>query len=218
MSNIIFKSCEFCGEHFETTDNKHGQRRRFCNNSCAAKWRNKFYGPNLISEETKQKNRERLKSLWKSDTFRANNYKRMTEANPVYKDGVVEKATRTRIERGHIYNNYKYGNGKISKYEMIALDYLKDFDFEYNYAIPTKPARDAFPDNNYPTSYKPDFTNIRRHICIEIDGPNHKHTKELDTKKDDCLNFLGYTVYRFTHDQIDSGEFYRKVNEIWENS
>lgn len=217
MANKLIKSCEFCGRDFETDDSKHGQRKRFCNTSCSAKWRNKTFGPNQLSEETKRKNAERLKARWKDPTFRANNHKRMTENNPVYMDGVVQKANNTKLKNGYCKNNFIYGNGRISKYELIAMEYLKDFDFVYNKAISTKLARDKLPFNKYPTSYKPDFTNDTLKICIEIDGPNHTHTKELDAKKDECLAFLGYTVYRFTHEQIDNGEFYKEVDKLWDD-
>ena len=66
----MIKICEFCGKEFEVPNSKHGQRKRFCNTSCSAKWRNKTYGPNLISEETKRKNAKILSDRWKDTEFR----------------------------------------------------------------------------------------------------------------------------------------------------
>ena len=36
----------------------------------------------------------------------------------------------------------------------------------------------------------------------------------IDIKKDECLNYLGFTVYRFTHAQIDNEEFFEEVTKI----
>lgn len=209
----MIKICEFCGKEFEVPDNKHGQRKRFCNTSCSAKWRNKTFGPNLISEETKRKNAKILSDRWKDPEFRKKKTDYMKEHNPVYISGVVEKAQKSRLQHGYLPNNYKYGNGKLSEYESLVYDDLIAAGFYYNYAINTKLARDAFPEKRYSHCYKPDFTNVIDRLCIEIDGSNHIHTKELDEKKEECLRFLGFTTIRFTHEQIDKGEF-----EEWLNS
>ena len=208
----MIKICEFCGKEFEVQNNKHGQRKRFCNTSCSAKWRNKTFGPNLISEETKRKNAKILSDRWKNPEFRKKKTDYMKEHNPVYIPGVVEKSNKTKLQRGNLPNNYKYGNGKLSEYESLVYDDLIAAGFYYNYAINTKLARDAFPEKCYAHSYKPDFTNIIDRLCVEIDGPNHIHTKELDMKKEECLRFLGFTVIRFTHEQIDKGEFKEWLN------
>ena len=208
----MIKICEFCGKEFEVSNNKHGQQKRFCNTSCSAKWRNKTFGPNLISEETKRKNAKILSDRWKDPEFRKKKTDYMRNHNPVYIPGVVEKSNKTKLQRGNLPNNYKYGNGKLSEYEFLVYDDLIAAGFYYNYAINTKLARDAFPENHYPYCYKSDFTNIIDKLCIEIDGPNHVHTKELDMKKEECLQFLGFTVIRFTHEQIDKGEFKEWLN------
>lgn len=208
----MIKICEFCGKEFEVPNNKHGQQKRFCNTSCSAKWRNKTFGPNLISEETKRKNAKILSDRWKNPEFRKKKTDYMKEHNPVYIPGVVDRANKTKLQRGKLPNNYKYGNGKLSEYESFVYEDLIEAGFYYNYAINTKLARDAFPENRYPHCYKPDFTNIIDRLCIEIDGPNHVHTKELDMKKEECLQFLGFTVIRFTHEQIDKGEFRKWLN------
>lgn len=210
----MIKICEFCGKEFEVSDNKHGQKKRFCNTSCSAKWRNKTFGANILSEKTRKKNAKLLSDRWKDDDFRQKKIEYMKTNNPVYQKGVVEKAKLTRLKNGGYANNFKYGNGKISKYEQIAYKILTPIGFYYNYAIPTKLAKDTFVNENYPNSYKPDFTNLKSKICIEIDGKNHSNPKQikLDLKKDKCLEFLGFKVIRFTHKQIDDGELERWIN------
>jgi hypothetical protein len=196
--------CEWCNKELTTEQIKN--KNRFCSYSCSAKWRNKKYGPNKPCEKEREKNAIRLKNLWKNSTFRANKINYMKTNNPVYKEGVVEKAHQTRLKNGGYGNYFKYGNGKISLYESKVYDFLINLNFYYNYAIPTKIALDAFPYKKYARNYKPDFTNIEKKICIEIDGYNHNLKKSIiiDNKKEECLKFLGFKIIRFTHEEIDN--------------
>ena len=206
----MLRRCEFCGNPFEVKEKGWTSRKRFCNNSCSAKWRNATYGPNTPSAEQRQQSSALLKSWWQDDEFRKSVVKRMTTNNPSFNPEVIEKAKRTKLQHGYIpNNNFKYGNGKVSEYEQKVYDKLIDAGFYYNYAIPTKLARDAFPDRKYPNSYKPDFVNLKTKLCIEIDGNNHRLSdiKVKDKKKEECLQFLGFTTVRFTHADIDKGEF-----------
>ena len=199
------KVCEWCGKEID----KPG---RFCNRSCSAKWRIKTFGVFPASEEGRKRQSESMKNNWKNPKFRKQNYERMTNNNPVYQKGVVEKANNTKLAKGFAYqNNYRYGNGKISVYEQIANDILCDYGFVYNKAIPTKWMRKKYPERHYPNNYKPDFLHEQKKICIEIDGHNHRTTyqKQLDSKKDECLRELGYTVIRFSHEDINN-------NRLWE--
>lgn len=206
----MFKQCEWCKKEFEVSDNSHGRKRRFCNTSCSAKWRNATFGPNIISDETKQKNAEILRNRWKNPEFRKKKIEYMKTDNPVYKEGVIEKTKAKILANGGYKNNFKYGNGKMSEYEKKVEPFLSNLNFIYNYAIPTKVARDVFPEKHYAINYKPDFVNLKKKICVEIDGPNHLHQKEIDQKKDDCLQFLGFTVLRFTHNEIDDFETFKQ--------
>ena len=208
------KQCEWCGQEFEVADNVHGRKRRFCNTKCSAFWRNANYGPNLISEETKRKNAERLRAKWNEPEFRHAQIERMYNDNPVHKEGVAQRIREKRLQNGTYSNNFRYGNGKISYHEQLVYDLLINNDYYYNYAINTKLARDAFPDKHYSKNYKPDFVNIQKKICIEIDGNSHtkKAQKELDEKKEECLRFLGFTVIRFTHEQVENKEVEDFIN------
>lgn len=203
------KICEFCHREFIPKD----KRQRFCSNSCSAKWRIQTYGPTYgkISDEQRRKNSEILKQRWKDPEFREKKVRYMKEHNPVHIPGVIEKANKTRLSHGKLPNNYKYGNGKISKYEQSVYNDLIKLGFYYNYCINTKLARDAFPERHYAKGYKPDFVNIKDHLCIEIDGNNHQKesARIKDRKKEECLQFLGFNTIRFTHKQIEEGEFKR---------
>lgn len=219
--NWTKKYCLVCGKEFEVYKNAVNKPncKRFCSTSCSAKWRIANYGVPDKSEKALKHLSDTMKKTWEDKTFRDNNKKRMIENNPMHMKGVPEKAKATILKNGGYTNNYRYGNGKISEYEKHVYDFLLNLGFYYNYAINTKLARDAFPDANYAHCYKPDFTNLNHKICIEIDGCTHdtKAQKLLDAKKDKCLTYLGFKVYRFTHSQIDSGEFFKEVDTIWQN-
>ena len=215
----IIKHCEWCGKDFEVSaSNKKANKHRFCSQSCSAYWRNATYGPFDKSEEGRKRLSKYLHDRWQDTEFRKKKIEQMLNDNPVYKEGVVEKAKQTRLKNNSYTNNFKYGNGRISEYEQKVYDLLISKGFYYNYAISTKLVTDAFPYKHYAKNYKPDFTNLIHKICIEIDGHNHKykHQQELDKKKEECLSYLGFTTIRFTHEQIDNGELERWINE-WEN-
>lgn len=214
----ITVKCEYCGKEFVVNSNPR-YIRRFCNLSCVNHWKYEKYGPVKMSEEAKQKNREFFKKKWQDPDFRNSAINRMKNDNPVYKNGVTEKAKRTRLLNGGYKNYFKYGNGKISHYESIVYEFLTSKGYLYNFAINTRLARTEFPDKHYAKSYKPDFVNLNDCTCIEIDGNNHKGKKqqEIDKKKEECLRFLGFTTIRFTHEQIDNGEIYVELNKLWGN-
>ena len=213
---IIKKKCEFCGNEFETPDTVHGKRKRFCNQSCSAKWRILTYGPSKKTEDGLKRLSESMKRNWKETSMRDNNYKRMTENNPMYDIRVIKKAIRTRRENGSFTNNFNScGNGNISEVEKIAYDILIPLGFEYNKSIGTKTMRDLYPERNYAKNYKPDF--IKDNIAIEIDGSNHNGKNKLvDYKKTEFLNSIGITVYRFTNDFVKNhtSEFEKEVHKI----
>ena len=213
---IIKKKCEFCGKEFETQNTVHGNRKRFCNQSCSAKWRIKTYGTPPKTEDGLKRLSDSMKRNWKETSMRENNRKRMTENNPMSKKEVIEKMIRTREKNGSFTNNFNYcGNGNISEVEKIAYDILIPLGFEYNKAIGTKTMRDLYPERNYAKNYKPDF--IKGNIVIEIDGSNHKGKNKLvDYKKTEFFNLVGITVYRFTNDFVKNHteDFEKEVHKI----
>lgn len=201
----LVRTCDYCNKPLDITNGAILHGSRFCSRSCAFKYGKQF----IDMEYQREVSRKNLKKLWQDSAFAKKCAKlsseRMRKNNPVYMDGVVERATQTRIQNGSYKNNFRYGNGKISPHEQIMLDFLQRLGFKYNYAINTKDARLAFPSAHYPNSYKPDFTNTLLRLCIEVDGDDHKKKKKhlLDIKKDKCLDYLGYKVLRYSHEEID---------------
>lgn len=211
------KCCYYCGKEIHVSNDRAKNGVMFCSRQCSAFWRNKHYGANLIKEEVRIENAKRLREMWKDDSFRKSVSKRMRENNPS-KNPEVKKKIVNSIRNGVGYKNqFKYGNGKISLYESKAMDILSPFGFVYNFAINTERARKAFPDKRYAYSYKPDFLNMDLKLCIEIDGNNHKNDsiKLLDRKKEECLNYLGYKVIRYTHEDVDNGKLLEDVHNGW---
>ena len=52
-------------------------------------------------------------------------------------------------------------------------------------------------------------------LCLPEDEKLLTLYKEnYDDKKERCLKFLGYKIYRFTNEQVDNGEFYKEVDKI----
>ena len=214
----VTKKCELCGKEFTisaSANNNPKKCKRFCSDSCAAKWRTNTYGPNKMSDEAKKRMSRNLSDRWKNEEFRKKKIEYMKEHNPSKNPEIMQRIVQTIRQRGGYKNQYRFGNGKISDYEQKVYQILIDNGFYYNYAINTKIARDAFPEKRYANSYKPDFVNLSKKLCIEIDGHTHesKEIKQLDNKKEECLKFLGFSILRFTHEQIDKGEF-----DLWLNS
>lgn len=56
----------------------------------------------------------------------------------------------------------------------------------------------------------------RYRVCIEIDGPNHKHQKqaEKDRKRDAAMLAAGIRVLRVTNTQADTGEAMCLISEL----
>ena len=214
------KVCEYCGKPFSVPNTKHGRSRRFCGTSCSAKWRISKYGIPPKSEQAKDRASKRLHERWQDPEFRTKRIQAMKDHNPVYMDGVIEKAHQTRLKNGSYTNNFRYGNGKVSEHEAKVKTLLEHHGFYYNYAIPTKIARDAFPKEKFSVNYKPDFVNLTTKVCIEVDGDNHKKKEQIekDRKKEKCLSYLGFIVVRFTHDQIDNGDFEKWLNSYLKNN
>lgn len=211
------KLCEWCGKEMELTKEQVRHHKRFCSPSCSAKWRNKVYGYHKLSPDGKERVASFFKNKWKDPEFRKKKTDVMLTNNPMHRDGNGQKVRETRLRNGSYTNQFRYGNGKMSPQEEIALSVLGPMGFYFNYAIGTKEARLAFPEENYAKNYKPDFVNLSLKICIEIDGDSHNcdAAHEIDMKKERCLAYYGFKVYRFTNEQVNDKDYFTaRVNEL----
>ena len=216
---LIIKHCEYCGKDFTTTNgNKSG---RFCNKSCSAMWRIKTLGIPPKSEATIKRLSDSMKKSWEDDKFREAVHKRMTENNPSSNIETNRKIQETKRKNNSYSNNFtKSGNGKISPTELLVYDFMLENNFIYNYAIPTKLARLKYPEDKFSNNYKPDYFNLDLMLAVELDGETHKYTKEIDNKKEKCLNCLGVRVVRFNNDFINNNleEFKEEILKLCQQS
>jgi very-short-patch-repair endonuclease len=47
-----------------------------------------------------------------------------------------------------------------------------------------------------------DFFCFRANLIVEVDGPVHKERKDLDEARDELLRRLGYTILRFSNEEV----------------
>lgn len=93
------------------------------------------------------------------------------------------------------------GNGKpATTAEMILFTIFSGLGFVMQPAIKTGVKRGDLA--KIPPSYKPDIGNFSIKLAIEADGSSHTSRRHLDAKKDATLRGLGWTVLRFTNQQI----------------
>lgn len=201
------KICERCGKEFETPRN----HQRFCSKSCSSRSRR-------VSEETRKKlsrittynlkNNEELRKkmregVWNNTQHQKKSSERMKKNNPIKNNIVREKMISTlKQTQRNCFNNC--GNGHISHVESVIMNDMTKLGFVYNLPINTRTAREMFPEKRYAYSYKPDFVHVGLKLCVEIDGTNHTIPREIerDKKKEECLEFLGYSTIRFTNEQV----------------
>lgn len=185
--------CKHCGKILKYNQVLCGVK--YCSSRCAC-------------DDPEYRNRcsENLKNQWKSDEFREIVVTRMKSNNPSYDRNNIEKALKTKELTGNAHNwkGTRGGNGTISEAESIMIPFCSGLGFEFNKAINTYSIRIAYPENHYAFNYKPDFVNFEYKLCIEIDGSSHKNVlgRERDIKKERCLNLLGYTVIRFSNEDV----------------
>lgn len=222
VESVRGRLCEICGKPL--SDKQCVASVRTCSAKCAYELRVQLYGavsdghPDKfvqysITNELRndidycKAKSEYFKNIWKNQDFRESVVNRMTQNNPTMNKDVVDKIKNTKKQRGisNIFLGERGGNGHISKHEALLMDFCTNLGFEYNKAISTNSLRKQFPEEHFPTNYKPDFVNTEYKICVEVDGKSHltKDGKMRDEKKERCLNMLGYKFLRFTNKEIE---------------
>jgi hypothetical protein len=91
------------------------------------------------------------------------------------------------------------GNGRpLPKPQRILWKALGR-DWKAEFAISLGPRKIG-----YPTCYKMDIANSKLKVCIEVDGAGHNSPKarQRDNKKDKAVTSLGWTVLRFSNQEI----------------
>lgn len=201
------KVCAFCGENFVAGDT----RVRCCSISCARKLTikenpdtlNNFYkarDENAKRPEVIKERSDRFKRMWADEKYREENRIRMTENNPTWQEGVVEKIIRTAKEGGYDYSHLNGGNGAESKYERMLKDALpEEWQMQYVYVTTPEDRQDGSPNH-----YKIDLALERVKLAVEVDGRSHelKDRQNQDAKKTRILNRAGWEVLRVKNSEV----------------
>jgi len=122
---------------------------------------------------------------------------RMKTNNPMMKETSREKMRATHKRIGH-QPKVKGGNGREPTKPEMTLKFL--FGMKLNHTVTTGVRKGSI----YPYHYKLDLALPELKLALEADGSSHStlKRKEQDRRKDEFLNGLGWTVLRFTNQQI----------------
>ena len=119
--------------------------------------------------------------------------------NPQSDPVIREKARQAKLGRTFLSRG---GNGQPT---VPQLRLAQALGLPIEYSIVTKPVKDQF--TSLPPCYKVDLANPSIKLVIEVDGPTHKlkKWKFLDRRKESVLQALGWSVLRFTNQQVMEG-------------
>jgi hypothetical protein len=192
LESRILKSicnCNLCGKEIEIKGNQRTNflrtNKAYCSLECASKVKKEA----LVKSATIIRN---------SKEFRQRASERMKVKNPMWMDGVKDKMIesskgKTFLSRG--------GNGQLTKHQ-IMLHLGTGFPMEH--PIETATVKHLF--KSVPNAYKVDLAYVENKLAIEVDGASHKlkKWKFLDKRKTEILNSLGWTVIRFTNQEVET--------------
>lgn len=193
--------CAWCGVEFvpKTRRTAALPPQRFCDRSCSAKWRmsQPEYVAKVHTPEVRAK-RGKAKRAW----FAAGSpqalaqVERIRRLNPTNDPEVRAKISRTLKAMNH-GPSVRGGNGTgLTEPERRMLDALGS-NWQAGYAISLGRRKQGYPSN-----YKVDLAWVDRRLAIEADGFSHCSRRALDEKKDAMLGSLGWTVLRFSNQEI----------------
>lgn len=158
-------------------------------------------GRGYCSEECKRVWLSRESSQRMARTNRQYASARMKERNPMRNSDVRERVSDLLRAMKHS-PPIRGGNGTgPSPMEARLLSALPA-EWVLSLAVPTRTGRGS----GYPNHYKLDLALPSAMLGVEIDGASHcaLSRQEQDAKKQDLLESLGWTVLRFTNDQVQT--------------
>ncbi|MFQ5891455.1 MAG: endonuclease domain-containing protein [Candidatus Methanofastidiosia archaeon] len=216
---LIEKICEHCGKKFDfrSQGKRYNSKRRFCNQSCSAKWRMKQpeIRMQIYTEERTRKGKKSKEKWYKTKEglcFRKEASKRMKKlnANPKFRKK-MKKIHRSR--RGKTWLGERGGNGFVTDPQLLLSKLLK---LPMEYSIKTTKVKHLF--QSLPNCYKVDLAIPKEKIAIEVDGGSHKLKKQrfLDHRKTEVLNLLGWKVIRFWNEDVmdNTEKVIRRIQEF----
>ena len=197
---MITKNCALCGVEFSfrSSGEKNNNKRTFCTCSCAAKWRMSQPDRIEINREVGRRNGGSLKGKTNPGATRY-----MTENNPMFKEECRLKVSKTLREKKH-RPVFRGGNGKPLTQPQKLLNEALGWE-NTEYVVKTASVQHLFTPR-LPHHLKIDIANPALMIAIEVDGVSHKSVagQERDRRKNLALSSLGWSVLRFTNQQVMS--------------
>lgn len=172
--------CEICGQGYAESGWRLHNKFRTCSVKCSTAARAK------------------VSSATASATNRKYASARMRVNNPMHNEATRDKMRRTLKGIGHA-PTVRGGNGRgPTAAEQVLLSTLSPFGFVGQYIVRTC----GYP--KAPPHYKLDLALPDAHIAVEVDGASHCATvrKEQDRRKEAFLHGAGWTLFRFTNQQV----------------
>lgn len=189
----VSKQCVMCGASFSIRSaGKVSALRRFCQQSCAARWR-------MLQPERQEQVRQMQRSASQARKGTTNEAAatRMRENNPMHHPEVRARVSRS-LRRLHHHPPVQGGNGRPAPLAQQILAEALGWPMEV--VIRTGPPASA----GLPTHFKLDVACMEKKQAVEVDGPSHNSPlrREQDARKEAFLHSLGWTVWRFTNRAI----------------
>lgn len=194
--------CEWCHQFFTPRyrpSKKHkGEKPRFCNTSCSAKWR--MSRPEFVRKLTTAKSRQASRENLKQTKARPDVQRKLADhqrspSNPIYWPVTMLKARKASKKRG--YAHLTGGNGTGLTVPQALLQSRLGWKAEH--CVGVRPRRPGLPSH-----YKLDLAAPELKLAIEIDGQSHRtpEARRRDEKKTAYLVSQGWRVLRFRNDEV----------------
>lgn len=159
-------------------------------------------GRTFCSKECSAKSKSASSSITMAETNRKYASERMKKNNPMKKEDARIKMKKALTGRPFLH---RMGNGQYTRHQIALFNALKtrcSESFVLEYPIKTAEAKT---EAAIPNCYKTDIACPEHCLAIEIDGKSHKTTrgKNADKLKTNVLHQLGWSVLRFTNQQVE---------------
>jgi very-short-patch-repair endonuclease len=108
------------------------------------------------------------------------------------------------MEKASRYNNYHYNKGLKEKANDLRKNGTKAEACLWKYVLKASMLGYSFKRQRPVLNYIADFMSTELMLIIEVDGITHTHeaTKQYDKVKQAALEHIGFTVLRFTDDEV----------------
>lgn len=180
---VVRANCYVCKAPIVATKKQRDQLRAtgrvYCGIVCSNKFKASVTGPRIAAFN------------------RAHAGARMRANNPMKSAAAREKMKASLAARGHRPLT-RGGNGRPPPEPQRRL--AEALGWEMEFVVKTRKRR----EDGWPYHYKLDIANPAAMVCVEVDGRSHGPIarREQDARKDELLRSRGWTVLRFSNEQV----------------